>query len=85
MTSILHSRTPFAVLLFVALVAAPTIARAEDHPTKGIAAVLQPFVDGHSLAGSVTLVADKDKVLSLEAIGYADIAAGKPMKTDALF
>ena len=33
----------------------------------------------------MTLVADKNKVLSLEAIGYADIAADKPMRTDALF
>lgn len=47
--------------------------------------VLQPFVDSHSLAGAVTLVASKDKVLSLEAIGYADVSAKKPMTTDSLF
>ena len=51
----------------------------------GVASVLQPFVDSHALAGAVTLVASKDKVLSLEAVGYADLAAGKPMRTDALF
>jgi CubicO group peptidase (beta-lactamase class C family) len=50
-----------------------------------IAPVLQPFVDSHSLAGAVTLVADKDKVLSLEAVGFEDIAAKKPMKTDSVF
>ena len=33
----------------------------------------------------MTLVASKDKVLSLEAVGYADIAAKKPMRTDGLF
>ena len=48
----------------------------------GIASVLQPFVDNHTLAGAVTLVASKDKVLDLEAVGYADIAAKKPMRTD---
>jgi CubicO group peptidase (beta-lactamase class C family) len=42
-------------------------------------------VDRHTLAGAVTLVADRDEVLSLEAVGFADIAAGKPMRTDALF
>jgi CubicO group peptidase (beta-lactamase class C family) len=47
--------------------------------------VLRPFVDRHALAGAVTLVADKDKVLSLEAVGYADVDARKPMTTDALF
>jgi CubicO group peptidase (beta-lactamase class C family) len=42
-------------------------------------------VDSHTLAGAVTLVASKDRVLSLEAVGYADVAAKKPMRTDALF
>jgi CubicO group peptidase (beta-lactamase class C family) len=53
-------------------------------PSK-IAASLQPFVDSHTLAGAVTLVASKDKVFSLEAVGYADIAAKTPMRTDSLF
>ena len=46
---------------------------------------LQPFVETHTLAGAVTLVASKDKVLSLEAVGWADIANRQPMKTDAMF
>jgi CubicO group peptidase (beta-lactamase class C family) len=50
-----------------------------------VASVLQPFVDSRALAGAVTLVASKDKVLSLEAVGYADLAAKEPMRTDALF
>jgi CubicO group peptidase (beta-lactamase class C family) len=79
------SRIFLSVLLLAALLAVPTIAVADDPPAKNIAAALQPFVDSHSLAGAVTLVADKDRVLSLEAVGYADVAAGKPMKTDALF
>ena len=52
---------------------------------KGLAAGLQPFVDQHTLAGAVVLVASKDKVLSLEAVGYSDVAAKKPMRTDDLF
>src|SRR5438128_2192288 len=54
-------------------------------PSKRIAAALQPFVDSHALAGAVTLVADKDKVLSLQAVGFADIAGKKPLRADALF
>jgi len=50
-----------------------------------IASALQPFVDRHELAGAVMLVASKDKVLDLETVGYADIAARKRMRTDALF
>jgi len=52
---------------------------------KGPAAVLQPFVDRHALAGAVTLVASKDKVLSHETVGYLDVAAKTPMRPDALF
>jgi CubicO group peptidase (beta-lactamase class C family) len=77
--------TMFAVLATV-LVVAP--ARADDSssaPVKSISGVLKPFVDHHTLAGAVTLVADKDKVLSLESVGFADIAGKKPMPTDALF
>ena len=50
-----------------------------------IAAALQPYLDDHTLAGAVTLVASKDKVLDIETIGYADIAAKKPMRPDTLF
>lgn len=46
---------------------------------------LQPFVDSRVLAGAVTLVADKERVLSLEAVGYADVAARRPMRTDDIF
>ena len=49
-------------------------------PAKNIAAALQPFVENHTIAGAVTLVADKDKVLSLDTVGYADLAAKKPMR-----
>jgi CubicO group peptidase (beta-lactamase class C family) len=31
------------------------------------------------------LVADKDRILSLDTVGFADVQAGKPMAADALF
>jgi CubicO group peptidase (beta-lactamase class C family) len=76
------------MFLLAASQASPQPATAQDvsrPPSKGIVAALQPFVDGRTLAGAVTLVADRDEVLSLEAVGFADVAAGKPMRTDALF
>jgi CubicO group peptidase (beta-lactamase class C family) len=87
MNTALRSRVRLAVL-FAALPVALLPASAADSPTaasKRIAAALQPFVDRHALAGAVTLVADKDKVLSLQAVGFADVAAGKPLRPDALF
>lgn len=50
-----------------------------------IAEALQPYVDRHALAGAVTLVASRDAVLDLEAVGYADIAGQKAMPTNAIF
>ncbi len=50
-----------------------------------IAPKLQPFVDSHVMAGAVTLVASKDKVLDLSAVGFADVGGKKPMAPDALF
>ncbi len=48
-------------------------------------ALLQPFVEKHELAGAVALVADKDQVLSVEAVGYSDIGADQSMSADAMF
>lgn len=50
-----------------------------------IAATLIPFVKSNSLAGAVTLVASPNKVLDLSAVGYADVAAKKPMETGDIF
>lgn len=56
---------------------------AKSHPA--IVTAVQPFVDRQALAGAVALVADQDKVLSVDSIGFADVAARKPMRPDALF
>ena len=56
-----------AVIIPVALVPA------RGQETKGrISAALQPYVDSKSLAGAVTLVANKDAVLSHESVGFAE-------------
>ena len=57
------------------------------HPSAdgGTAAKLQPFIEQHSLAGAVVLVATKDKVLACEAVGYSDLIAKQVMTTNQLF
>src|SRR5579862_406043 len=62
--------------------AATTPARKAASP---IASALQPFVDSHSLAGAVALVANRDGVLSVDCVGYANIAAAKALRPDAVF
>jgi len=50
-----------------------------------IAPKMQTFVDQGQVAGVVTLVATKDKVLHLTAVGKSDLATGRKMQPDDLF
>ncbi len=62
--------------IFLPIAATPLaalLAFQDIQPPKTLAAVLQPYVDKQTLAGAVVLVANKDKVLSVESVGYADI------------
>src|ERR1700677_1994930 len=87
MTTHLRTRVRLAVVLAaLPFVLLPVFADDPPPPSsKKIAAALQPFVDDHGLAGAVTLVADKDRVLSVDTVGFADIAGQKPMKVNTLF
>ena len=46
---------------------------------------MQKFVDDGVIAGAVTLVARRDGVACLDAVGYRDLAAKTPMRADDLF
>ena len=61
-------------------------AGAAPYPSDGgLAAKIQPFVDNNIIPGAVMLVADKDKILDLETVGYSDFDKKVPMDPDALF
>ncbi len=63
-----------------------TSAQQANLPTsKKIAEALQPYVDSQALAGAVTLVADKERILSVDAVGFADMTTKKAMSAEALF
>ncbi len=51
----------------------------------GVAQAMQAQIDAKEIAGAVTLVTTKDKVVHLEATGLADIAKKRPLKTDTVF
>jgi CubicO group peptidase (beta-lactamase class C family) len=72
------------LLAIAAAVAAPARLFVAESP-QTIAAAVQPFVDNHTLAGAVMLVASSNRVLSMQAVGYMDIARKRPMRADALF
>jgi CubicO group peptidase (beta-lactamase class C family) len=72
-------------LASLALLALVLAAAADPPADNGIVAALQPYVDRHELAGAVTLVANHEKVLSIDCAGWADIEKQLPMKPDSLF
>jgi CubicO group peptidase (beta-lactamase class C family) len=46
---------------------------------------LQSFVTNGEIAGAVSLVATRDAVLHLAAVGRSDLASGRKLKTDDIF
>jgi CubicO group peptidase (beta-lactamase class C family) len=50
-----------------------------------IGPAIQAYIDRGEVAGAVTLVARRGKVVHLEAWGWSDIQAQKPLCTDSLF
>ena len=54
-------------------------------PDTPVAERMTRFVDEKEVAGAVTLVASRDKVLQVDAVGKADVAGDKPMKADTIF
>jgi CubicO group peptidase (beta-lactamase class C family) len=77
------SHRKFAPLSILVLAAGSMAAHATAADV--VAQALQPYIDNRTLAGAVTLVATPDKVLSVGTIGYADIAARRPIEDNSLF
>src|SRR5688572_12416233 len=82
-----HPRSLARLALFafsVALcVTSPAFAAGPTLP--GIGAAMEEMIATNEIAGAVTVVVGKDKVLHLESNGLADIAAKRPMTSETLF
>ena len=51
----------------------------------GVPQALQAFVDHGEISGAVALVADRDRVLHLSAVGVSDLDTGRTMETGDIF
>lgn len=81
-----YARTPLFVAALLSLsLSARTQGPASTGRTDAIASYLQPLIDNHTIAGAVTLVADKDRVVYLEPVGYQDLADKDAMPVNAMF
>ena len=60
---------------------------AAGQPAKlpGIAAAMHDAIAGGEIAGAVTAVVGRNDLLHLDAAGFADVAAKRPMRPDTLF
>ncbi|MBM3839502.1 MAG: beta-lactamase family protein [Verrucomicrobia bacterium] len=70
-------------LVSALLVATPAFAK--DPKLPGVGAAMEQMIAKNEIAGAVTVVVAKNKILHLETTGFADIAAKRPMKPDTLF
>jgi CubicO group peptidase (beta-lactamase class C family)/rhamnogalacturonyl hydrolase YesR len=53
--------------------------------TKTLAKVVEPYIDNREIAGAVALIANRDRVLAREVIGYANLAEHSPMRVNKMF
>jgi CubicO group peptidase (beta-lactamase class C family) len=70
--------------LFLAALIAPAFVLAAPK-LAGIGAAMQQKVDEKEIAGAVTVIVGKDRMLHLESTGYADLATKRPIAPDSMF
>jgi CubicO group peptidase (beta-lactamase class C family) len=73
------------IVLRIAVLALSVTLLADEPRLAGIGAAMEQQIAKHEIAGAVTLVVAKDRVLHLEATGLADVASKRPMTPDTLF
>ena len=87
-TNQIHLFAMSSCRLAVILALSTTLTAFAQEPTAklpGIGAAMQEMIAKNEIAGAVTVVVTKDKVLHLESTGFADVAAKRPMTPDTLF
>jgi CubicO group peptidase (beta-lactamase class C family) len=67
------------------LLASMPLVTAHAQEASPLVTALQPYVDRDELAGAVMLVANKDEVLTVETVGFANKADGRAMQPDSVF
>lgn len=76
--------TPRLFHAFVGLcLIAPVVASAASR-LPGIGAAMEEAIAKNEIAGAVTVVLTKDKIVHLESNGFADVAAKRPMTPDSV-
>ena len=80
-----NTRTRLLSLLLAVLCSSLVVRTQSAGRFSAVAPAMQAFVDKGEIAGVVTLVATKDTILHLAAVGKSDLASGRRMRTDDMF
>jgi CubicO group peptidase (beta-lactamase class C family) len=75
----------WTVLVFLSAAFVLHARSAAVDPFAAVAASIQPYVDRGEISGAVMLVADKERILHVSAVGQSNVKSARPMKTDDLF
>ncbi|MGA9584751.1 MAG: serine hydrolase domain-containing protein [Terracidiphilus sp.] len=79
------TRKLLCVPLILVTLTAPSQEPAPSGHADAIRSYLQPLLDSHTLAGAVTLVATRDRLIYLQSAGYRDLSEKAMMTTNAMF
>jgi CubicO group peptidase (beta-lactamase class C family) len=72
----------------VVLLVVSVLALGQDFDQTKLAQIpdrMQEMISANEIAGAVTCVVTRDKIVHLQAVGLADVTANKPMQTDNIF
>ena len=82
---IMHASRRLANVALSAALCGALSASAAAPKLPGVGAAMQELIAKNEIAGAVTAVVTKDKLLHLEPTGFADAQAKRPMTPDTLF
>ncbi|HZQ46248.1 MAG TPA: serine hydrolase domain-containing protein, partial [Verrucomicrobiae bacterium] len=71
--------------LLTVLLMIPTFTACSTPTLHGVRPAVQTTIDAGGIAGAVTVVVTRDRVVHLDTAGFADLARRKPMRTDTVF
>ncbi len=74
-----------SVLALLTTITLLPTAFAQPPKLPGVGAAMEDMIAKKEIAGAVTMVVSKDRVLHLECTGFADIATHQPMQPETLF
>lgn len=64
---------------------APSALQAQQTPERLLEIAFNSFVENNEIAGAVGLVADKQGVIAVHSVGFADISGNQAMTRDSIF